>query len=72
MYRNFWKHPLRGGAYHASLIFIVASAFNLGFHVLTGVDIAARVFAGMTVPKEAVALGLCISSVVVLWNNWVD
>lgn len=72
MYRNFWKDPFRGGLYHASLLFIVASAFNTGFVQLTGIDIAGRIFAGVSVPQTGVAVALCISAVVVLWNNWVD
>lgn len=72
MYRNFWKHPLRGGLYHLSLIFVTIASFNWGFASLSGIDIAGRVFAGVEIPWNVIAGGLCFSSVVVLWNNWVD
>lgn len=72
MLRLSKRSMLRGGVYHAALFFITGSAFNLGFQGLTGVDIASRIFSGMEIPKEGVALALCVSAVIVLWNNWVD
>ena len=72
MYRSFRRSPLRGGFYHLSLIFVTAATFNFGFHQLTGVNIAERIFAGMAIPQNAIAVGLCVAAVMVLWNNWID
>jgi len=66
------KSLLRGGIYHVALICISAAAFNWGFFSLTGVDLAGRISAGVAVPQTVIALVLCVSSVIVLWNNWVD
>jgi uncharacterized membrane protein YuzA (DUF378 family) len=63
---------LRGGLYHFSLILVASSALNWGFHTLTGVDLAARLFAGINIPREGTAMALCAAAVMVLWNNWVD
>lgn len=63
---------LRGGFYHLALILVTASSFNWGFLRLTGVDLATRIFSGITIPQQAIALALCLSAVIVLWNNWVD
>lgn len=70
--RSFRKSPLRGGLYHLALILVTTTAFNLGFLRLTSVDLAARIFAGVVLPQAAIAAAICISSVIVLWNNWVD
>lgn len=70
--RYFRKSFLRGGLYHLALIFVTASAFNWGFMQLFSVDLAGRLFSGLAVPDKSTALALCISSILVLWNNWVD
>ncbi|MEP7166722.1 MAG: hypothetical protein ABI758_01935 [Candidatus Woesebacteria bacterium] len=72
MYRMSRHSFLRGGIYHLCLILIAFSALNWGFLTLTGIDIAGRVFAGVTIPPAAVALALCFGALIVLWNNWVD
>ena len=72
MHHSFLKSPFRGGIYHLALIVISASAFNLGFFKLTGVDIIGRVFVGTSVPSQAIAIGLCAAAVIVVWNNWID
>lgn len=72
MLRLSRRSMLRGGLYHAGLLFITATAFNLGFQMLTGVNIAQRVFAGVQMPTMIIAVALCAAAVVVLWNNWVD
>ena len=72
MYRSFRRSPLRGGFYHLSLIFVTAAAFNFGFAQLTEIDIAGRIFTGVSVPQTAIATGLCIAAAIVLWNNWID
>ena len=66
------KSFLRGGLYHIGLIFVAGASFNWGFRQLTGVDIAGRVFSGISIPPLFVAMILCVSAVIVLWNNWVD
>jgi hypothetical protein len=63
---------LRGGLYHLSLLFVTFTAFEFGFRELTGVDLAGRIFAGASVPPQAIAIALCGASILVLWNNWVD
>jgi hypothetical protein len=70
--RFFLKSPLRGAFYHLGLLVIVGSSFNEGFRQLTGVDIGQRVFAGIVLPDKSLAVALCVSALVVLWNNWVD
>lgn len=72
MYLMSRRSLLRGGLYHLSLFIVTISAFNWGFLRLTGVDIVGRVAAGIQVPTEATAIILCVASVLVLWNNWVD
>ncbi len=63
---------LRGGLYHLSLLIITMASFNWGFLGLTGVNLGARLFEGIAVPAEATAIILCVASVLVLWNNWID
>lgn len=70
--KNSKKSFLRGGLYHLALILIAGASFNWGFATLTGVDIVGRVFTGITLSPMITALVLCASSVIVLWNNWVD
>ena len=66
------RSMLRGGLYHLSLLIVTFNAFNWGFARLTSIDIFARIVQGVTVPGEAVAIVLCVASILVLWNNWVD
>lgn len=66
------KSPLRGGIYHLALIIITATAFNLGFAKLTGIDVAQRVFEGVVFPAQWLAVVICVSAVIVVWSNWVD
>lgn len=72
MRHSFRKSPLRGGLYHVGLLLVTATAFNVGFLRLTGVDVAARIFAGVALPSAALSAAICIAAVIVLWNNWVD
>ncbi len=70
--RFFRRSLLRGGMYHLALIYTAGLAFNWGFKVLTGIDIVGRVFAEIEINHMITAAAACISSVIVLWNNWVD
>ena len=72
MLRSLYKAPLRGGIYHISLLLITVSSFNLGFDKLTGINIVGRIFAGTQFSVQGIALALCVASVIVIWNNWVD
>lgn len=72
MIHSFRRNPWRGGIYHLGLILVTFSSFNWGFLKLTGVDIAGRIFDGFVIPAEGTAILLCVSSIAVLWSNWVD
>lgn len=72
MYLMSRRSFLRGGIYHVSLLFVTFTAFNWGFQELSGIDIAGRVFAGISIPSQAIAVALCAAAILVLWNNWVD
>jgi hypothetical protein len=64
--------PLRG-LYHVALVVLSATSFNWAFDILTHVNISQRLFQGVVdVPINYIALGVCVSAVVVLWYNWVD
>lgn len=70
--RFMGRSPLRGGIYHLALIFLTSTSFNWAFYGLTGVNIGERVFSGVVVPMIFIYIAVCISAVIVLWNNWVD
>lgn len=72
MYLMSRRSMLRGGLYHLALLFVTSTAFNWGFDQLTGIDVAGRVFTGISLPSQLIAIALCAASVMILWNNWVD
>lgn len=61
-----------GGFYHLGLLIVCATAFNIAFSHLTQINIAERLFAGVSIPANYVAVAICVSAAVVLWHNWVD
>jgi uncharacterized membrane protein YuzA (DUF378 family) len=63
--------PLRG-LHHLALILVCATAFNWAFEQLTHINLAQRIFVGVQVPQQYIAIAVCVSAVVVVWHNWVD
>lgn len=60
------------GVYHVALLLVAGTAFNWGFKILTQINMAQRIFEGIQVPENILAITICTSAVVVIWHNWVD
>lgn len=65
--------PMRSkGLYHVALIVVAVTALNWAIIQLTNVNLVTRVFQDFTVPSPVIAVGVCVSAIIVLWHNWVD
>lgn len=60
------------GLYHVALIVVAGTAFNWAMITLTGVNLVKRVFEGVTIPENVLAIIVCAAAVIVIWRNWVD